>query len=154
MRPLPSFEDKKKQKEKENTLLYESERRRILAEAENLKLRAAEDLRNEVVANRKKLEFEIADLYNEREKLAVVKTTEENIINELRRSISIEKEKLEYLRNSIEEYNASVIQTKIRILRNAKYEKEKELNELKDKYSKMLSETLTAIALIESRMAE
>lgn len=52
------------------------------------------------------------------------------------------------------EYEQNLTRTKLRILKNAKYEREKELQELQQTYDQLVVETTVAISLIQAKMKD
>lgn len=52
------------------------------------------------------------------------------------------------------EYEQNLTLTKLRMLKNAKYEREKELQELQQTYDQLVVETTVAISLIQAKMKD
>lgn len=161
MRPLPSFEDKVQKRRKEIDTFFESEKKRVSAEVEVMKLQRVEALYQEVAAHRKEMEKSIETIRNRINELLNTQQKKEKELANLQHLHELENDRLSRIRSekvelqkSVEEYERSVVQTKIRILKNARYERKQELELLQSEYDELVTNTNAAIALIQSRMAE
>ena len=157
-RPLPSFEERKKeyweeQKQKINNELtrYEiNERERV-----NTAIRKLDKEMNEAALRHKDIMSDLAlKEACERNRVSGIFIELDTKINQKREQISNLEERRVELSKTLDEYEKNLTAGKLRIIKNYKYQKDKELEELQATYDELTEETHIAIDLLKTRLAE
>lgn len=162
IKPSPSYENRIKEEEERErqkaitNLQKEIENKRSVAYAElsaDLERYKAmivqskereNKLINEKVAESLKLDIEIEKRKGEVGRLAA----------KIDETDKAHRQKMEALESMVAAYEQTVVQQKIRIIKNERFKREAELQKLKDEYDTLLDETTAAITLIKEKLAE